>query len=127
MRAAVPLLQKQQGANIINVASIAAYKGDGSTIVYAASKAGVLSMTKSFARILAPGIRVNAIAPGLVETRFAGWPPEKFVQGAAQAPLKRIATTNEVANAALFIAADATGITGETIRVDCGVISLGNA
>jgi 3-oxoacyl-[acyl-carrier protein] reductase len=127
MRAAAPLLKRQRGAAVINIASIAAYKGDGSTIVYAASKAGLISMTKSFARILAPDVRVNAIAPGLVETRFAGWPAEKFSQGAAQAPMKRIPTTDEVAAAALFLAVDATGMTGETIRVDCGVTSLGSA
>ena len=127
MRAAAPLLRKQAGASIVNVASIAPYTGDGSTIVYAASKAGLISMTKSFARVLAPEVRVNAIAPGLVHTRFAGWPPETFVNGAAQAPLGRIATVEEVAAAALFLAADATAMTGETIKVDCGVIALRRA
>lgn len=126
MRAAVPFLKQQPGASIVNIASIAAYRGDGSTIVYAASKAGMISMTKSFARILAPDVRVNAIAPGLVETRFAGWPPEKFTEGAAHSPLKRIATAEEVAAAALFLAAEGTGMTGETVPVDCGMVSLGS-
>jgi NAD(P)-dependent dehydrogenase (short-subunit alcohol dehydrogenase family) len=67
---------------------------------------------------------VNAIAPGLVHTRFANWPPETFVNGAAQSPLKRIATVEEVAAAALFLAADATAMTGETITVDCGATAL---
>jgi 3-oxoacyl-[acyl-carrier protein] reductase len=88
MRAAAPLLRRQSGAAIVNVASIAPYAGEGSSIAYAASKAGVISMTKSFARVLAPEVRVNAIAPGLVHTRFANWPPETFVNGAAQSPLK---------------------------------------
>ncbi len=127
IRAAVPLLRKQSGASIVNIASGAAYTGGGSTIAYAASKAGVLTMTKSFARVLAPDVRVNAIAPGLVHTRFAGWPEETFVTGAAHSPLKRIATPEEVAKAALFLVGDATATTGETIRVDCGVTSLGGA
>ncbi len=124
MRAAAPLLRQNPGACIINNASIAPYTGEGSTIVYAASKAGLISMTKSFARVMAPDVRVNAIAPGFVKTRFAGWPEEAFVEGARISPLKRIATTEEVAKAALFLAADATAMTGETIKVDCGIISL---
>lgn len=126
-RAAVPLLKKQAGASIVNVASVAPYTGDGSTIVYAASKAGVISMTKSFARVLAPDVRVNALAPGLVHTRFAGWPEETFTTGAQQSPLRRITTVEEIAAATLFLAADATAMTGETVRVDCGVIALRRA
>jgi 3-oxoacyl-[acyl-carrier protein] reductase len=127
MRAAAPLLRRQTGASIVNVASVAPYTGDGSTIVYAASKAGLLSMTKSFARVMAPDVRVNAVAPGLVHTRFAGWPPETFETGAQQSPLRRISTVEEVAAAVLFLAAEATSMTGETIRVDAGVIALRRA
>jgi 3-oxoacyl-[acyl-carrier protein] reductase len=126
-RAAAPLLRKQKGACIINISSVAPYTGEGSTIIYAASKAGVLSMTKSFARVMAPDVRVNCIAPGLVHTRFAGWPPETFTTGAEQSPLKRITTPEEIGKAALFLAADATSMTGETIRVDAGVIALRRA
>lgn len=72
----------------------------------------------------APDVRVNAIAPGVVETRFAGWPPEHFVQDAAKSPLKRNATADECVELALFLAADATAITGETIRIDSGNIAL---
>lgn len=127
MRAAAPLLRQRVDSSIVNVASVAPYTGDGSTIVYAASKAGLLSMTKSFARVMAPAVRVNAVAPGLVHTRFAGWPPETFELGAQQAPLRRISTAEEVAAAVLFLAADATSMTGETIRVDAGVIALRRA
>lgn len=125
IRAAASLLRKQPGASIINIASVAPYGGDGSTIVYAASKAGVISMTKSFARVMAPDVRVNAIAPGLVHTRFAGWPPETFTRGAEQSPLRRIATVEEIAAAVRFLAVSGTAITGETIRVDCGRIAIG--
>jgi 3-oxoacyl-[acyl-carrier protein] reductase len=124
MRAAAPLLKKNPGSSIVNNASIAPYTGEGSTIVYAASKAGLISMTKSFARILAPDVRVNALAPGFVRTRFAGWPEQAFIEGAAVAPLKRIATVEEVAAAALFLAVDATATTGETLKVDSGIVAL---
>ncbi len=124
MRAAAPLLRPNAGASIVNVASVAPYTGEGSTIVYAASKAGLISMTRSFARILAPEVRVNTLAPGFVRTRFAGWPSETFDQAAEHSPLKRIPTTEEIAKAALFLAADATAMTGETIRVDAGVLAL---
>jgi 3-oxoacyl-[acyl-carrier protein] reductase len=124
MRAAAPLLKQQPGSSIVNVASIAPFTGEGSTIVYAASKAGVISMTKSFARVLAPDVRVNAVAPGLIETRFAGWKTEHFERAASMSPLKRIVTTEEVGELALFLAADATGMTGETVVIDGGVTSL---
>ena len=123
-RAAAPLLRRQQGASIVNVASIAAYTGGGSSMVYAASKAGVISMTKSFARILAPDVRVNAVAPGAVHTRFANWPEDTFSSAMEQSPLQRIATVQEVAATVLFLTTGATAITGETIKVDCGITTL---
>lgn len=123
-RAAAPVLKQFTGSSIVNISSVAPYTGEGSSIVYAASKAGVISMTKSFARILAPEVRVNCVAPGFVKTRFAGWPPEAFEEGARVAPLKRIATPEEIGLAVLFLAADATAMTGETIRVDAGIIAL---
>lgn len=125
MRAAAPYLKQRPGASIINIASIAPYSGQGSSIVYAASKAGVISMTKSFARVLAPEVRVNAISPGFVRTRFAGWPKEVFDEAEKTVPLKRIATPAEVGATAVFLAADATAITGETINVDVGQTAIG--
>ena len=126
MRAAAPHLKQQQGA-IVNIASVAADTGAGSTIVYAASKAGLISMTKSFARVLAPEVRVNALSPGAVHTRFAGWPEEIFPAAARRSPLKRIATVEEVAGAVLFLACGATAITGENLRIDSGLTVLGPA
>ncbi len=126
-RAAVPLLKRQAGANIVNIASVAAFHGFGSSIVYAASKAAMVSMTKSLARALAPAIRVNAVCPGLVRTRFANWPPESFEHGDQVTPLGRLATAEEVARVALFAAADATALTGEAILVDGGLYQLGRA
>jgi 3-oxoacyl-[acyl-carrier protein] reductase len=125
-RAAVPYLKQQEGASVINIASVAPYTGGGSSIIYSASKAGVLAMTKSFARILAPGVRVNVVCPGFVRTRFAGWPPETFDEAAKTAPLRRIATGDEIAAAVYFLAVEGTAMTGETIIVDTGVTALGN-
>ena len=123
-RAAVPLLRENGGGSIVNNTSASAYSAAGSSIVYSASKAAMVNMTKSLARALAPDIRVNAIAPGLVRTRFAGWPAEAFTAGDESSPLQRVATAEEVASTVLFLAADATAITAETILIDCGSTSL---
>jgi len=124
-RAAAPLLRRQAGSSIINNTSASAWHASGSTIVYGASKAGLVNMTKSLARVFAPDVRVNAIAPGLVHTRFAGWPEETFEKGPQATPLQRIATVEEVAKVCLFLAADATAITAETILIDGGKTQLG--
>ncbi len=125
VRAAVPLLQKNEGASVVNIASVAGMTGMGSSVAYAASKGAVITMTKSLARALAPAIRVNAIAPGFVRTRFANWPSSAFDQGEASTPLKRLATVEEIAALALHLAADARATTGETIVVDGGLTELG--
>ena len=125
VRAAVPYLRKQEGAAILNIASVAGMTGLGSSMAYAASKGAMITMTKSLARALAPEIRVNAIAPGFVRTRFANWPQSAFDEGEAITPLRRLATGEEIAALALHLAADAKSITGETITVDGGVAELG--
>ncbi len=124
-RAAAPLLRRQSGSSIINNTSASAWHAAGSTIVYSASKAALVNMTKSLARVFAPDVRVNAIAPGLVHTRFAGWPEDTFEKGKDVTPLQRIATVEEVAKVCLFLAADATAITAETILIDGGKTQLG--
>ena len=126
IRAAAPLLRLQPGAVIINIASAAAFHASGSSVVYAASKAALVSLTKSLARALAPAIRVNAVCPGLVRTRFAGWPAEAFEQGKQVTPIGRIVTVEEVAEAALFLV-EATGMTGESLIVDGGLYQLGRS
>lgn len=123
-RAAVPLMRQHGGGSIVNNTSASAYSAAGSSIVYSASKAAMVNMTKSLARALAPDIRVNAIAPGLVHTRFAGWPEEAFTHGREVSPLKRIASVRDVAATVLFLVSDAAAITAETILVDCGATML---
>lgn len=125
MRAAVPYLKKQPGSSIINVASVAGLTGQGSSIAYAASKGGMLTITKSFARVLAPDVRVNAIAPGFVRTRFAGWPASAFDQGEAITPTKKLATPEEIGALAVYLASDDVPITGQTIEMDGGLAALG--
>jgi 3-oxoacyl-[acyl-carrier protein] reductase len=127
IRAAVPLLRKQPAAAIVNIASVAGSTGVGSSIAYAAAKAGVLTMTKSLARALAPEIRVNAISPGLIRTQFAGRPAfdSTFQAEEGVTPLQRLATVAECAEAAFFLASAATAVTGQTILVDGGLCALG--
>jgi 3-oxoacyl-[acyl-carrier protein] reductase len=125
VRAAVPFLKKQHGSSIVNISSVASITGQGSSIAYAASKGGVVTMTKSLARALAPGIRVNVVLPGFVRTRFAGWPKESFDAAEKITPLRQLASVEDVAEAALFFAAIAKSTTGESLVVDGGMSTLG--
>lgn len=125
VRAATPLLKKQPGAAIVNIASVAALMGQGSSMAYAASKGGMVTLTKSLARALAPDIRVNAVLPGFVRTRFAGWPDSAFDEAEKTTPLRHLGTPQDVAEATLFFAAHAKSTTGETLVVDGGMSTLG--
>ncbi len=127
VRAAMPLLKKSPVPAIVNVASAAAFSSAGSSIVYAASKAAMVSMTKSLARAFAPQIRVNAVCPGLIRTRFAGWPEEAFEHAKAITPVGRLVTVEEVAGIVFFLAVEATSMTGEAILADGGVYQLGRS
>ncbi len=115
-----------RGGSIINVASVAALTGAPLQGVYAMTKAAVISMTKTLAVELGPSkIRVNAIAPGLVETRFASAlveNPDIVQQVVARTPLGRFAQPDEIAGAALYLASDASSfMTGQTMVVDGGM------
>jgi 3-oxoacyl-[acyl-carrier protein] reductase len=123
VRAAVPHLLKQPGASIVNIASASGFTGLASSMVYAAAKGAVITMTKS----LAPEIRVNAVAPGLIRTHFAGRADSDplFDAEANATPLQALASAEDCAAAALFLAAEAKSVTGETILVDGGRYSLG--
>jgi 3-oxoacyl-[acyl-carrier protein] reductase len=127
VRAAMPLLRKAPAPAIVNVASAAAFSAAGSSIVYAASKAAMVSMTKSLARAFAPQVRVNAVCPGLIRTRFAGWPEEAFEHAKEVTPVGRLVTVEEVAGIVYFLAVEATSTTGEAILADGGVYQLGRS
>jgi len=125
-RAAAPHLKKSGDAAIINIASIAGVLGIGSSIAYAASKAAVINMTKSLARTLGPEIRVNAIAPGAIDTRWLrkGIGPEAYEalreSLRTTTPLQDITSPEDVAQAIVWLAEHARMTTGETIIIDGG-------
>ena len=119
--AAVPALRAAQGA-ICSTASIAGVQGSGSSIPYAASKAGVINLTRSLARALAPEIRVNAVAPGFVESPWnRDWPADRKAESVERTPLKRACTPADIAEAAFFLLAGTSMITGQTVIVDGGL------
>lgn len=118
-RAAVTAMKKHDGGTMINISSIASTTGIGSSMAYSASKAGVICLTKSLARTLAPEIRVNTIAPGFVISRWtADWPEFRKMHEDAT-PLKRVATTEDIAEAAMFLVRS-DFVTGQIIVVDGG-------
>ncbi len=124
-RAAMPHMLKVGGGSIVNTTSVAAFQGAGSSVIYGASKAALGAITKSLARAFAKdNIRVNAIAPGFVDTQFVNWPAGAKEKAVAVSPMGRIPTVDDAANAVLYLACDATGITAQTIFVDCGVTAL---
>jgi 3-oxoacyl-[acyl-carrier protein] reductase len=117
-RAAIPLMRA--GGAIINVASVAGVAGSGSSIAYAASKGGLITMTKSLARALAPDIRVNAVCPGVIISRWLEG-HEDMVEAALKiTPLKRASTTDDIADVVTFLACDAGMMTGQALVVDGG-------
>lgn len=121
VRAFAPLLKASGDGLIVSISSIAALNGTGSSIAYCAAKAGIDVMTKSLARALAPTVRVLAVSPGVVDTGFVAGRGEAFnAQAAAQTPLKRVATADDVARAVLACATHLTFSTGQIVVVDGG-------
>ncbi|TVQ14265.1 MAG: 3-oxoacyl-[acyl-carrier-protein] reductase [Bacteroidetes bacterium] len=113
---------KQRKGSIINMSSVVGLGGNAGQANYAASKAGMIGFTKSVAQELgARNVRCNAIAPGFIETDMTAGLPEEVKKGwAEKIPLKRAGTSEDVANAALFLASDLSGyITGQVMAV-CG-------
>jgi 3-oxoacyl-[acyl-carrier protein] reductase len=124
-RAAAPHLRENGSGSVINITSSAAYTAMGSSVIYCAAKAALASITKSLARALAPEIRVNAIAPGFVDTGFVNWSPEVLEHLKRKTRLGRPIVSEDIAEAALYLAADAHSTTGQTILVDAGAVALG--
>ena len=116
---------KQRTGKIINLSSVVGIVGNAGQVNYAASKAGVIGMTKSLAKeIGARGITVNAIAPGFIETDMTEVLGEKYKEEAKNGiPLKRLGKPEDVANVVVFLASDdANYITGQVIHVDGGMV-----
>ena len=119
--AAAPFL-KESGGAIVNCASMAGWRGGGSSSPYSVAKGGVITLTKELARGLAPDVRVNAISPSYVHPDSTNFPlkwPTVF-EDAKSLPLGRPGLGEEYADACLFLCAGAGYITGQTIHVDGG-------
>jgi len=119
--AAAGALKQARGA-ICNTASIAGVMGSGSSIPYATSKAGLINLTRSLARTLAPEVRVNAVAPGHVDSPWQqDWPEDRKRATVERTPLKRACTPADIAEVIFFLCAGAAMVTGQTVIVDGGL------
>lgn len=115
---------REHGGAILNVSSVGALSVESSIGVYNATKAALLHLTRTLAAELAPGVRVNAIAPGLVKTDMARalWEPNEAAMARA-VPLARLGEPDDIARAAVFLCSDAASwITGSTLVVDGGML-----
>jgi 3-oxoacyl-[acyl-carrier protein] reductase len=121
IRTFAPLLKASGDGLIVSISSIAGTNGIGSSIAYCAAKAGIDVMTKSLARVLAPEVRVLAVAPGVVDTSFVPGRGADFnAKTAAATPLKRLATAEDIASAIVACATQLGFATGTTFVVDGG-------
>ncbi|WP_037163112.1 SDR family oxidoreductase [Rhodococcoides fascians] len=118
---------KEHGGAVVNLASVAGIRSTGVIAAYGASKAALIRLTEELAWQLGPTIRVNAVAPGVVKTKFA----EALVVGgedtaSAAYPLRRLGVPEDVASLVAFLVSDESSwITGETVRIDGGLLATG--
>src|ERR1700736_494033 len=120
-KAAAPALKTAHGA-IVNTASIAGLGRAGSSLTYSATKAGVVSLTQNLARALGPQVRVNAVAPGSVDSSWmVEWTEEERRASAEGAVLKRRCTPDDIAEVIVFLGFGAAMVTGQTVVVDGGL------
>jgi len=122
-RAAAPLLRRDGGGQIITTSSIAGLAGSGSSLPYSVSKAALIHLTKCLAVALAPDIRVNTVAPGLLLTRWAAGFGEERLSAISEKALLKKATDLEDVAAAFVMLAKNTSMTGQTLVVDAGLLN----
>ncbi len=124
MQGLVSLLLKSEGASVINMASVVGLDGNMGQTNYAATKGGVIAMTKTWAKEFGrKKLRSNAIAPGFIKTDMTHVLPEEIVEKVLDnTPLQSMGDAQDVANAALFLASDMSKfVTGQVVRVDGGL------
>lgn len=125
-KAAGRIMMKQRSGSIVNISSVVGITGNAGQVNYSASKAGLLGLTKSAARELAPrGVTVNAVAPGYIQTDMTLEMPaaaqEEFLK---RIPLNRPGTAEDIASAVVYMASDdAAYITGQVLTVDGGMVT----
>ena len=125
-KALAPAMLKQRDGSIINIASVVGLMGNAGQANYAASKAGLIGLTKSLAKEFAPrNVRVNAIAPGFIRTAMTDALSEEVQTQMKQAiPLARFGEPSDVAGVVMFLASDLAGyVTGQVINCDGGLIT----
>jgi 3-oxoacyl-[acyl-carrier protein] reductase len=119
--AAARALKAAKGA-VCNTASVAGLGIVGSSVAYGASKAGLINLTKSLARVLAPEARVNAVAPGFVDSPWTkAWPEERKRDYAGRSMLQRVCKPEDIAEVIFFLCTGAALVTGQTVVVDGGL------
>ena len=121
-RAAADLLRDGDGGAVVNVSSVAGITGNGSSIAYCATKGALNTMTKSLARVMAPRVRVNAVCPGPINSRWIkqgnpNWDIDEMVAGY---PIPRASEPDDIADAVLFFACRSSMATGQILSVDGG-------
>jgi 3-oxoacyl-[acyl-carrier protein] reductase len=123
-RACIITFLKQKRGNVVNVSSVSGIRPMAGQVNYAAAKAGIIGFTRSLAKEVAPyNIRVNAVAPGFIDTDMTSQLGNKFREKALQqVPLGRFGTAGEVAQAVLFLVSEASHyITGQVLQIDGGL------
>jgi len=117
-------MKDHDGCSIINIASVGGYKTSSNLGLYGVLKAALIHMTQQLASELAPNVRVNALAPAVIRTDFARilWEGEAGVKAAASYPLRRLGEPSDIGEAALYLAAGASWMTGQTLVLDGGAL-----
>ncbi|MCI6472635.1 MAG: 3-oxoacyl-[acyl-carrier-protein] reductase [Bacteroidales bacterium] len=124
IHACTPIMMRQKGGSIINMASVVGVHGNAGQCNYAASKAGLIALAKSIAQEMGPkGIRANAIAPGFIETAMtAALSEDVRKEWAKKIPLRRAGQVDDIANTAVYLASDLSSyVSGQVIQVDGGM------